>query len=83
MAKTYLPNSHLLSVTGFVPVSAAQRQGESGTVVGDLLLLIWKGNHHLDRRNHRSALDRDLLFYGSFLEMFFDRGIMGLSAHPR
>jgi hypothetical protein len=26
---------------------------------------------------------RDLLFYGPFLEIFFDREIMGLRAHPR
>ncbi len=36
----------------------------------------------LDRKSG-GAQWRDLRFAGSFLEMLFDRGIMGLWAHPR
>ena len=44
---------------------------------------VWKHRPPLCHLDRSAAQWRDLRFSGPFLEMFFDRGIMGLWAHPR
>ena len=43
----------------------------------------WKRRPPLCHLDRSAAQWRDLRFSGPPLEMFFDRGIMGLWAHPR
>ena len=83
----------------FVISTGAQRSGEicgvSGPFLGNVSTEVmekrvlfssyrcWKRRPPLCHLDRSAAQWRDLRFNGPFLEMFFDRGVMGQGTHPR